>query len=74
MDEDDEQDDWYDEQDDRFYYERACVDCGTEGIDLCCCCGGWLCGMCSEVGCGFCNNCPTEEWITEQEATLCDQH
>lgn len=73
MDEDDEQydwDDWHVENDDRYDYERACVDCGAPGIDLCCCCGGWLCGMHGETGAGFCRACPTQEWIDEQSEEL----
>lgn len=48
--------------------ETACVDCGRPGVDSCACCGGALCGMCSETGAMFCNNCPTEAWIDEQSA------
>lgn len=69
---DDDQFDWYDEYEDgdRCDYETACIDCGAPGIDLCCCCGGWLCGMHGEIGAGFCRDCPTDEWINEQEALI----
>jgi hypothetical protein len=46
--------------------EIACVDCGAPGSDYCQCCGGCLCHRHSETGCGFCKNCPTQEWIDEQ--------
>lgn len=50
--------------------ETACIECYQPGIDTCQCCGGWLCGMHSEIGCGFCKDCPTEAWIAEQKAAL----
>ncbi len=58
----------YDEDRDSF---EACVDCGSPNIsDMCQCCGGWLCYMHSEIGCGFCRKCPTEEWVNEQAVSL----
>lgn len=56
-----------DDYDDRYDGERACVDCGAPGIDLCCCCGGYLCGMHGEIGAGFCKSCPSQGWIDEQQ-------
>ena len=47
--------------------ENACAECGRPGIDSCQCCGAPLCGMHGEIGAGFCNDCPTAEWIAEQE-------
>lgn len=60
----DDDDEW---DDDWREWEIACVDCGKPGIDCCQCCGGYLCGMHSEIGCGFCRSCPTQEWIDEQD-------
>lgn len=57
----DELDEWEDDDP-----ELACVDCGRPGLDMCQCCGGWLCGMHSEIGCGFCKACPTQDWIDDQ--------
>mgnify|MGYP001579129076 CR=1 FL=1 len=56
--------------DDTDDIERACIECGEPGLDWCCCCGGWLCGMHSEIGAGFCPACPTLEWMDEQIAEL----
>lgn len=58
----DELDEWEDD-----HPAIACVDCGAPGIDCCQCCGGYLCGMHSETGCGFCKACPTQEWVDEQQ-------
>lgn len=58
----DDGDDWDDDDP-----EMACVECGKLSIDYCQCCGGPLCGMHSEVGCGFCKDCPTAEWIAAEE-------
>lgn len=58
----DELDEWEDDDP-----EIACVDCGRPGLDCCQCCGGYLCGMHSEIGCGFCKACPTQGWIDEQD-------
>lgn len=65
--------DFYDpfEDEDNYAHEDdppACIDCGKPGLDCCQCCGGYLCGMHSEVGGGFCKDCPTEEWINKQSA------
>lgn len=46
--------------------ETTCAECNRPGIDNCQCCGAPLCGMHSEVGAGFCKDCPTEEWIRGQ--------
>jgi len=67
-------DDLYDpfEDEDNYAHEEdddpetACMECDKPGIDACQCCGGPLCGMHSEIGCGFCKDCPTQEWIEEQ--------
>lgn len=38
--------------------ETACMDCGDlDSGDACQCCCGPLCFRCSEVGCGFCDEC-----------------
>ncbi len=55
--------DYYEDEDDP---ETACVVCGVQGNDTCCCCGHTLCSMHFEVNAGFCDDCPTEEWIAEQ--------
>lgn len=58
----------FEDEDNYAHEEEFCVNCGRPGVDGCNCCGGWLCGMCSETGCGFCEDCPTEEWIAEQRS------
>lgn len=63
-------DEWEDEdEDDNDYWneDNACVECGRPGFDGCCCCGLPLCPMHNEIQAGFCSDCPTPEWIAEQE-------
>jgi hypothetical protein len=58
--------DYYDED----YYDEGftCLedDCNLPTNAECQCCGGPLCHMHNELGCGFCTDCPTQEWINEQ--------
>ncbi len=69
---DDCDDEYYDneydpsEDDDNFCGEKGCF---FPAYDQCQCCGCGLCVMHSETGCGFCLECPTREWIDEQNAT-----
>jgi len=64
----DEFDEEFDEERYRDYKDEHRCWCGGDGIDQCDCCGVDLCPMCYELGAGFCQGCPTEEWIAEQEA------
>lgn len=62
-----------DDLDADYFNEGHCVDCGSSSVaDQCQCCGGGLCYMHSETGAGFCKNCPTQEWIAEQQERMRD--
>jgi hypothetical protein len=55
----DEDDYWYEDE-----YDECCSepDCTERALDGCCECGAHLCLMHSEIGCGFCHNCPTADF------------
>jgi hypothetical protein len=61
---------WPNDLDETDVLRPLCA-CGREMLVQCECCGAPLCGMCSEVGAGFCGNgCPTEAWCQEQQASM----
>jgi len=51
---------------DRPAPEDACIECGRDATQRCQCCGRKLCGMCSELGGGFCSN-----WGSANGIPLC---
>ena len=55
----------YEDEDDNFCNEKGCF---FHATDCCQCCGVGLCHMHLELGCGFCRNCPSKEWIDEQKS------
>jgi hypothetical protein len=59
--------DYKDYHDADFDFEKACINClSPDCVDVCECCGMPLCIPCHELGVGFCDDCPTEEWKAQQ--------
>jgi len=47
--------------------EECCGECDDVAVDECQCCGKPLCVMHSEIGAGFCKDCPTKDYKPEYE-------